>query len=140
MIGDVAYDAFLGEACTGTNGQHSYEVMIWLAAFGSLGPIGSSDDGGSAFGFTPKKVKIGNYDWVLYYGLNYGTKTAVYSFIPPVGTQYNSFDGDLMRFFSYLEAINGALSSLYLQSIQAGTEAVNSTGQAVFTTSSYSIV
>lgn len=46
MIGDVAYDAFLGEGCTGTDGQHSYEVMIWLAALGSLGPIGSSDDGG----------------------------------------------------------------------------------------------
>lgn len=139
MIGDVAYDAFLGKGCTGTDGQHSYEVMIWLAAFGSLGPIGSSDDGGSAFGFVPQNVKISNYDWVLYYGMNTGTNTPVYSFIPPAGTQYNSFDGDLMPFFTHLRGINGALSSLFLQSVQAGTEAVNATGKAVFTTSSYSI-
>ncbi|KAF6237932.1 hypothetical protein HO173_004133 [Letharia columbiana] len=139
VIGDVAYDAFLGEGCSGTTGQHSYEVMIWLAALGSLGPIGSSDDGGSAFGFAPRNVKISNYDWVLYYGMNDGTNTPVYSFIPPAGTQYNSFGGDLMPFFTYLKGINGALSSLFLQSIQAGTEAVNATGPAVFTTLSYSI-
>lgn len=53
MIGDVTYHSFLGEGCTGTSGQHNYEVMIWLAALGSLGPIGSRDDGGSALGFPP---------------------------------------------------------------------------------------
>lgn len=109
MIGGVAYDDFLGEGCTGTDGQHSYEVMIWLVAYGPVGPIGSSDDGGSAFGFAPQNVKMSNQDWVLYYGMTDGANIPVYSFIPPAGAQYNSFDGDLMLFFMYLEGVNGVL-------------------------------
>ena len=48
--------------------------------------------------------------------------TPVYSVIPAAGTQYNSFDGDLLLFYTHLEGINGALLSLFLQSIQAGTD------------------
>ena len=70
-------------------------------------------------------------------GKNTGTGSTVYSFIVADGSLKNSYSGDLLPFFTYLEKFESGLSGMLLQSIQAGTEVV--TGSATFSTSSYTI-
>lgn len=73
----------------------------------------------------------------LFSGKNTGTGSTVYSFIVADGSLHNSYKGDLLPFFTYLEKFESGLSGMLLQSVQAGTEAV--TGSATFSTSAYSI-
>ena len=137
--------------------------MIWLGAYGGLGkqsslpvlltqsplfsktaltpppshsgPIGSPSDGGSA---TPVgTLTNGGIDFNLFSGKNVQTGSTVYSFIVADGSLKNSYSGDLLPFFTYLEKFESGLSGMLLQSIQAGTEAV--TGSATFDTSAYTI-
>ena len=155
-MADVAYDAFFGGSeCASPGPTYPIEVMVWLGAYGGLGtrniptilrkdctysssfagPIGSPDDGGSA---TPAGSIISDgIKFDLFSGKNGGTGTTVYSFVVADGSLMNSYSGDLLPFFSYLEKFESGLSELLLQSIQAGTEAVN--GSATFSTSAYTI-
>ncbi|KAL6715307.1 hypothetical protein ACLMJK_007572 [Lecanora helva] len=127
IVGDVSYDAFLGDSsCGGPGDPHKYEVMVWLAKLGTLQPIGSSQ----------QTVQIGGSTYDLWSGTNDQTGAMVFSFV--AGSQVQDFNGDLMDFFNYLVQNNGVDPSLFLTSIQAGTEVA--TGDNVkFTTSKYTI-
>jgi xyloglucan-specific endo-beta-1,4-glucanase len=102
--------------------------MIWLDALGGAGPISST-------GSTVATPTIGGVAWDLYSGPN--GDTTVYSFVAQSAQE--SFSGDLLNFFSYLESNEGFSSSQYLTSIGAGTEPFTGTN-AVLTTSAYSLV
>ena len=105
--------------------------MVWIGYFGSDYPL--SDNG-----YPPTPIAtptIGNTAFNLIYGHN--GNVAVYSFVAQnyLTTNYN---GDLLAFYKYLEANYAVSSSLYLQSIQAGTEVFHGTNMKL-TTSAYSI-
>ena len=40
LVADVSYDAFLSTTDS-TTATHEYEIMIWLAAYGGIEPIGN---------------------------------------------------------------------------------------------------
>lgn len=118
-----------GGGCT-TVGNHDYEVMVWLAAYGGLIPI---NENGIVGQFAYNGV---NYD--IYKGNNYpnGVNT-VYSFYPSGGKVITNFEGDLVPFLKKLEGLDGGIGGAKLQSVQAGTEPVG--GSATFVVSEYSI-
>ncbi|KAL9620537.1 MAG: hypothetical protein Q9160_004898 [Pyrenula sp. 1 TL-2023] len=127
-IANVAYDTFLG---TGPNTAQQFEVMVWIGYFGSDYPLSDS-------GYPPTPVAQPTIDgtpWNLIVGTNGNMK--VYSFTAQnyLTTDYK---GDLNSFFKYLQANQGLASSLYLQSVQAGTEVFHGTNMKL-TTNSYSI-
>ncbi|KAF7159908.1 hypothetical protein CNMCM5623_005414 [Aspergillus felis] len=124
IVADVAYDMFLSSSASGS---HSYEIMVWLGALGGAGPISST---GSPIA-TPT---IDGIQWKLYLGPNGSMQ--VYSFVAESTTE--SFTGDLLNFFKYLESSQGLSSSLYLVDVQAGTEPFSGSN-AVFTVSDYSV-
>lgn len=99
--------------------------MIWLAALGGAGPISST---GSPIA-TPT---IGGIAFSLYEGPN--GDTTVLSFVAE--EEVTAFAGDLMAFFTYLNASQGVSDALYLQSIGAGTEPFTGS-DAVLTTTGY---
>ncbi|CAN9092657.1 unnamed protein product [Alternaria alternata] len=128
---NVAYDTFLGASASGAN---LFEVMVWLGVFGGVSPLSSN-----GYPFTSiATVTIGGTIFDLAYGLNGSVK--VYSFVARGGAATN-FSADLNLFFKYLVANyanNGFMNSLYLQTVQAGTE-VFTGSNAKLTTSAYSI-
>ena len=67
--------------------------IIRLARIGGVWPISQS-------GAPIASVTIGSYKFDLYYGFNGAMK--VYSFLPPQGTTYNTFNADIKNFFKYL--------------------------------------
>ena len=104
--------------------------MIWLAALGSAFPISST-------GLSPIATPtLGGHAYRLYSGYNGSRK--VYTFV--AASPINSYDGDLMDFFTYLEDNEDGFSGseYYLQSVGAGTEAFTGEG-AVFTTGTYKV-
>ncbi|KAK3382562.1 endoglucanase [Lasiosphaeria ovina] len=68
----------------------NYELMIWLARYGNVYPIGSSIG----------SVTVAEKTWDLWTRLNGAMR--VYSFVPPSGT-IKSFSADVKEFFNYLE-------------------------------------
>ena len=100
--------------------------MVWLAQLGTLNPIGT----------VQATAQVGGSSYKLYVGPNTSTGATVFSFVAEATT--NNYSGDLMDFFNYLVKNNGVDASLYLTSIQAGTE-VATGDNAKFTTSKYSI-
>lgn len=104
----MAYDLWLAPSSSSDN---TYEIMIWLAAYGGAGPISST---GSAIA-TPT---IAGSSWKLYSGPN--GDTTVYSFVAT--STITSFSGDLNLFFKYLTANQGVSTSLVATSLQGGTE------------------
>ncbi|KAI3394950.1 hypothetical protein diail_2057 [Diaporthe ilicicola] len=124
IVADVAYDLWLSTTSGGTN---KYEIMVWLAAYGGAGPISST---GSAIATTT----IAGHSFKLYSGPN--GDTTVYSFVAT--STITSFSGDLNGFFTYLVNSQGLSNSLWITSLQAGTEPFTGSN-AVMTTSSYTI-
>jgi len=124
IVADVAYDLWLAPSVGASN---TYEIMIWLAAYGGAGPISSS---GSAIA-TPT---IAGTKWSLYKGPN--GDTTVFSFVAP--SKITSFSADLKLFLTYLTTNEGVSTSDVVTSLQAGTEPFTGTS-AVFKTSAYTI-
>ncbi|KAI3397579.1 hypothetical protein diail_10551 [Diaporthe ilicicola] len=124
IVADVSYDLWLAPTSGGTN---SYEIMVWLAAFGNAGPISST---GSAIA-TPT---IGSNTFKLYSGPN--GDTTVYSFV--ADSTIASFSGDMMDFLNYLVKNEGVSDSNYITSLQAGTEPFTGS-ETVFKTTAYSL-
>ncbi|RLL97475.1 Endoglucanase-1 [Aspergillus turcosus] len=105
---DVAYDLFTAADINHVTYSGDYELMIWLARYGSVQPIGSQIDTAS----------IGGYTWELWYG---GSSQQTYSFVS--ATPITSFSGDVMDFWDYLATHHGyPASSQYLINMQFGTE------------------
>jgi xyloglucan-specific endo-beta-1,4-glucanase len=125
IVADVSYDMFTSSTASGAN---EYEIMIWLAALGGVGPISST----RATVATPT---IGGVSFKLYIGPNSGT--TVDSFVAE--SEITNFSGDLLDFYTYLENSFSFPSSKYLLSIGAGSEPFTGS-DAIFSTSAYSCV
>ncbi|PYH44324.1 putative endoglucanase [Aspergillus saccharolyticus JOP 1030-1] len=124
IVADVSYDTFLAESASGSN---KYEIMIWLAALGGAGPISST-------GSTVATPTLSGVTWDLYSGPN--GDTTVYSFVASSTTE--DFCGDLMDFYNYLVEYEGLSDSLYLTTLEAGTEPFTGS-DAKLTVSEYSV-
>lgn len=108
MVADVAYDLWLAPSVGADN---SYEIMIWLGAYGGAGPISST-------GSTIATPTIAGTTWKLYSGPN--GATTVYSFVAP--SNIGNFNADLKLFLTYLTTSQGVSTSAVVTSLQAGTE------------------
>ncbi|GFF27405.1 endoglucanase-1 [Aspergillus udagawae] len=105
---DVAYDLFTAADINHVTYSGDYELMIWLARYGGVQPIGSRI--GTA--------NIAGHTWELWYG---GSTQKTYSFVS--ATPITSFSGDVMDFWRYLTNNHGyPASSQYLINMQFGTE------------------
>ena len=121
MVANVAFDLWTS---AGSSGDYEYEIMIWLAAIGGAGPLGSQVGSFSYEGT----------DWSLYEGTNGVQK--VYSFV--AGKQIESITSDALPFLTHLVDSGYFASSQYLRAIQAGTEPFLG-NNAELTTSAYSV-
>jgi len=122
---DVSYDIFTAADINHVTYSGDYELMIWLARYGSIQPIGSQI----------ATATVGGQTWELWYGSNGSQQT--YSFV--ASSPIESFNGDILQFFDYLTTSQGfPASSQYLINLQFGTEPFTSTGQATLTVSSWS--
>ncbi|CUS09963.1 unnamed protein product [Tuber aestivum] len=101
-VTNVAYDIFT--ASTAGSSTPEYEVMIWLAAYGGAGPIGS-ENGPIA---TPT---IAGSQWKLYDG--YNGAMHVYSFMA-VDSPLTRFSCDVKLFLTYLVDNHGLPTSQYV--------------------------
>ncbi|RAL17052.1 glycoside hydrolase family 12 protein [Aspergillus homomorphus CBS 101889] len=121
---DVSYDLFTAADVNHVTYSGDYELMIWLARYGGVQPIGS-------------KIATATVDgksWELWYGANGPQKT--YSFV--ASTPITSYSADINEFFKYLTQNNGfPASSQYLINLQFGTEPFTG-GPAELTVSSWS--
>ncbi|RAH45309.1 xyloglucan-specific endo-beta-1,4-glucanase A [Aspergillus brunneoviolaceus CBS 621.78] len=122
---DVSYDAFFSTTAS-TTATHEYEVMVWLGVYGGIEPIGNADG-------PIASPTIGGRVWDLYKGPNDWT---VFSFVARENVQ--DYSGDIMDFFNYLIDNEGVSSSLYLQTLGAGTEPMTGS-DAWFTVAPYEI-
>ncbi|KAL2148597.1 hypothetical protein VTH82DRAFT_2151 [Thermothelomyces myriococcoides] len=121
---NVAYDLFTAADPNHDHSSGDYELMIWLAKYGDVYPIGSSA------GY----VNVAGQDWELWTGYNGAMR--VYSFIAP--SPRNSFSANVKEFFNYLESAQGfPASSQYLLIFQAGTEPFTG-GETTFTVNNFS--
>ncbi|KAK2069576.1 hypothetical protein P8C59_004140 [Phyllachora maydis] len=123
---DVSYDLFTAADRNHATSSGDYELMIWLAKFGSISPIGGSP--------IVHKVNIAGHNWDLYSG---GGSQHTYSFVACDGP-LTSFSGDVMDFFTWLQHNQGyPASSQYLTTYQFGTEAFTG-GPALFSVGHWS--
>jgi len=124
---DVSYDIWFGSTAGGAQASSTseYEIMIWLSGLGGIQPVGS---------LNKSSVSLAGYTWNIWTGTN--SNWEVISFVSANGN-INSFSEDLNTFFKYLYTNYGVSDSLYLNGIEAGTEAF--TGSAELLTSSYSV-
>ncbi|KAF5866003.1 hypothetical protein ETB97_001581 [Aspergillus alliaceus] len=121
---DVSYDLFTAADINHDTSNGDYELMIWLARYGHVQPIGSRI--ATAF--------VGNNTWELWYGVNGAQKT--YSFI--ASSPITSWSGDIKGFFDYLTQHQSyPASSQYLITMQFGTEPFTG-GKSTFTVSNWS--
>ncbi|KAI8623315.1 concanavalin A-like lectin/glucanase domain-containing protein [Xylariaceae sp. FL1651] len=106
---DVAYDLFTASDPNHSTSSGDYELMIWLARYGGVQPIGSQI----------ATVNVGGRSWELWSGYNGAMK--VFSFVSSNPT--TSFNTDIKSFFSYLQSSQGfPASNQYLLTLQFGTE------------------
>jgi xyloglucan-specific endo-beta-1,4-glucanase len=122
---NVAYDVFTAEDPNHVNSSGDYELMIWLARYGNVYPIGSSVG----------SVTVAGKTWDLWTGFNGAMR--VYSFVPPSGT-VKEFSADVKDFYKYLEEKYQFPSSTQnIIVFQIGSEAFTG-GPATFTVSQFS--
>ncbi|MCJ1324856.1 hypothetical protein MMC10_001518 [Thelotrema lepadinum] len=119
---DVSYDLFTAADVNHVTYSGDYELMIWLARYGSIQPIGSQID----------TATIGGQTWELWYG---GSGQQTYSFV--ASSPVNQWSGDIKQFFDYLTQSHGfPASSQYLIDLQFGTEPFTG-GQSTLTVSDW---
>ncbi|KAL2256593.1 hypothetical protein VTK26DRAFT_1431 [Humicola hyalothermophila] len=121
---NVAYDVFTAADPNHVNSSGDYELMIWLAKYGDIYPIGSSVG----------TVNVAGRTWDLWVGYNGSMK--VFSFIAP--SPINSFDANVKEFFNYLQSNQGyPANDQHLIVFQIGTEPFTG-GPATFRVSHFS--
>ncbi|KAL7934597.1 endo-1,4-beta-glucanase [Trichoderma chlorosporum] len=112
---DVAYDLFTAANANHVTYSGDYELMIWLAKYGDISPIGSAQG----------TVTVGGQSWTLWYGSNGSQQT--YSFVAT--STITNFNGDVKNFFNYLQQNKGfPATSQYLLSFQFGSEPFTGNG------------
>ncbi|KAJ7176684.1 concanavalin A-like lectin/glucanase [Mycena filopes] len=132
IVANVAFDLFTSST---SGGSAVNEIMIWLAAFGAVGPISAVYSSAGQPVPVASNVSLGGHTWNLYFGSNGANN--VYSFLPTSGT-VPSFNADINLFLKYLTANRGVSTAQFLTTAQAGSEATS--GSATLTTSAYSLV
>ncbi|KAK3305652.1 glycoside hydrolase family 12 protein [Chaetomium strumarium] len=121
---NVAYDVFTAADPNHVNSSGDYELMIWLARYGNVYPIGSSVG----------TVNVAGRTWELWVGYNGSMK--VFSFIAP--SPVNSFSANVKDFFNYLQNNQGyPANDQHLIVFQLGTEPFTG-GPATLTVSQFS--
>ncbi|KAJ5169940.1 uncharacterized protein N7500_002723 [Penicillium coprophilum] len=119
---DVAYDLFTAADKNHVTYSGDYELMIWLARYGSISPIGTK----------LKTVTVDGHSWELWNGMNGNMN--VYSFV--AASPVTSFSTDIKKFFDLLvKSYSYPASSQYLINLQFGTEPF--TGDATLTVSNW---
>ncbi|KAK4146603.1 concanavalin A-like lectin/glucanase domain-containing protein [Dichotomopilus funicola] len=91
---NVAYDFFTDEDPERETTGGDYELMLWLAKYGDIQPIGSTD----------ASATLAGHDWDYYVG-NKSDGMRVYSFVAI--SQIDSFSGDIKEFFDYVTDHDG---------------------------------
>ncbi|KAI5800742.1 concanavalin A-like lectin/glucanase domain-containing protein [Pyronema domesticum] len=119
IVANVAYDIFLDT--TSGSSTSAYEIMVWLAAYGGAGPIGSQ----------VATVTIGEKSWKLFDGYNGSMR--VFSFVAS-SSPVTSWSGDMKLFLTHLATNYGLSTALYVNTIQAGTEPFTGSGAKMTTT------
>nr|pir cellulase (EC 3.2.1.4) precursor - Aspergillus niger [Aspergillus niger]BAA02297.1 endo-beta-1,4-glucanase [Aspergillus luchuensis]prf//2113255A endo-beta-1,4-glucanase [Aspergillus luchuensis] len=120
---DVSYDLFTAANADHATSSGDYELMIWLARYGSVQPIGKQI----------ATATVGGKSWEVWYGTSTqaGAEQKTYSFV--AGSPINSWSGDIKDFFNYLTQNQGfPASSQHLITLQCGTEPFTG-GPATFT-------
>ncbi|KAB5540493.1 glycoside hydrolase family 12 protein [Coniochaeta sp. 2T2.1] len=121
---NVAYDIFTAADPNHANSGGDYELMIWLARYGDIYPIGQSTG----------QVNVAGRSWDLWIGYNGAMR--VYSFIAP--SPVKSFNADVKDFFKYLQTSqNFPASEQNLIVFQIGTETFTG-GPATLSVSQFS--
>ncbi|CEI63465.1 hypothetical protein FVEN_g17 [Fusarium venenatum] len=106
---DVAYDLFTAADPNHDTSSGEYELMVWLARYGEVQPIGTLQT----------SVTIEGHTWELWVGMNGSMK--VFSFVAP--TPVNDFNADIKQFYDYLaKSQNYPASEQYLLTFHFGTE------------------
>jgi len=106
---NVAYDLFTAQDINHPTSGGDYELMIWLARYGGVQPIGSYK----------ATVNVGGRSWSLYVGYNGSMK--VFSFVAP--STVSNFSGNIKEFFNYMANSEGfPAGSQNLITLQFGTE------------------
>ncbi|KAF5855713.1 hypothetical protein ETB97_008583 [Aspergillus alliaceus] len=104
-----------------------YELMVWLARYGTIQPIGKQIN----------MATVGGRSWEVWYGtsIQAGAEQKTYSFVPV--NPINNYKGDLKAFFDYLSSTQSFPSATqYLINLQFGTEPFTG-GPAKFTVSNW---
>ncbi|OQE46718.1 hypothetical protein PENCOP_c001G06247 [Penicillium coprophilum] len=121
---DVSYDLFTAADIDHDTSSGDYELMIWLAKYGTIDPIGTQIS----------TTTVGDETWELWYGVNGAQQT--YSFV--ASSPITSWTGDIQDFFNYLaQNEEFPASSQYLITMQFGTEPFTG-GEATMTVSNWS--
>ncbi|KAJ5243932.1 hypothetical protein N7489_004028 [Penicillium chrysogenum] len=121
---DVAYDLFTAADINHDTSSGDYELMVWLARYGAVQPIGSQI----------ATVTVGGTKWELWNGANGSQKT--YSFV--ASNPITSWSGDLKDFFNYLTEKEGfPAETQNLITVQFGTEPFTG-AKSTFTVSNWS--
>ncbi|OQD62739.1 hypothetical protein PENPOL_c011G09119 [Penicillium polonicum] len=119
---DVAYDLFTAADKNHVTSGGDYELMIWLARYGTISPIGKKLN----------SVDVGGHTWELWNGMNGDMN--VYSFVS--ASPATSFSTDIKEFFDFLVKTHSfPADSQYLINLQFGTEPF--TGDATLTVSNW---
>ncbi|EAW20396.1 glycoside hydrolase family 12 protein [Aspergillus fischeri NRRL 181] len=124
---DVAYDLFTAANIDHATSSGDYELMIWLARYGTVQPIGKQI--GTA--------TVGGRSWEVWYGtsIQAGAEQKTYSFV--AGAPIKTYRGDLKAFFDYLSDTQSfPATTQYLINLQFGTEPFTG-GPAKFTVSNW---
>lgn len=90
---NVAYDRFRVQDIKHPTSGSDYELMIWLACYGGVVPIGSRKS----------TVNLGGRSWELWVGYNSSKK--VFSFV--ARSLVSNFLGDVKQFFNHLVSQEG---------------------------------
>ncbi|KAE8388171.1 concanavalin A-like lectin/glucanase domain-containing protein [Aspergillus alliaceus] len=124
---DVAYDMFTAANVDHATSSGDYELMVWLARYGTIQPIGKQIN----------MATVGGRSWEVWYGtsIQAGAEQKTYSFVPV--NPINNYKGDLKAFFDYLSSTQSFPSATqYLINLQFGTEPFTG-GPAKFTVSNW---
>jgi len=118
---DISFDIWTGATPTGdpATAVSNYEIMIWLTDQGYAVPVGS----------LVAEPTIAGFVWELWSGNN--GRWTVLSFKPSskAPAKIESFNADVLDFFTYLVENQNVSDSQYIQAIQTGTEVFIGEGQ-----------
>ncbi|KAK4445226.1 endoglucanase [Podospora aff. communis PSN243] len=126
MRANVAFDLFTARDPEHPNHGGDFELMIWLARYGGVCPIGKCVG----------QVQIQGRRWELWDGYNGAMR--VWSFLPASGGEICEFKADVREFFGYLEQERGfPAAEQNLIVFQIGTECFTG-GPATFACTQFS--